>query len=312
MAVDHTTDTLLNSIKARITIPSSQNLFTDSDILLLANEELESVIVPMIMRIRWEFFVTFIDHALDGTTEFPFPASAIAGNIRDVTVVDNNGNERQLSLISQELRTSGGLWPAAFNAEGFFIRGNTIYLTSDIQQGSSLRVYYPRRPNSLVKTSETGQILDINTSTNMITLGNVPVDWTTADTLDVVSNVPGFDLTVMGASISAISSPTITVDAATTAELIVGDWFCLEGESSIPQIPVETHPILAQSTAVKLLEAMGDRTQVEVSEGKLGQLMTNYYSMSPRIEGQPKRLATRKGIGSYVHRGRFRNLRGNF
>ncbi len=309
---DNTTDTLLKSIKARITIPSSQNLFTDDDLLLLANEELESVIVPMIMRIRWEFFVTFIEYDLDGTTEFPFPANAVAGSLRDVTVIDNNKNERQLSLISQKLRTSGGLWPSAFNAEGFYIRGNTIFLTSDIQQGAKLRVYFPRRPNSLVKTSDAGQILAINTSTNVITLGNVPVDWTTNDTVDVVSNVPGFDLTVEGAALSVISSPTVTVDAATTAELVVGDWFCLEGESSIPQIPVETHPILAQSTAIKCLEAMGDKTQIGVSESKLKELMVNYYSMSPRIEDQPKRLATRKGIANFIHRGRFANLRGSF
>lgn len=305
MPTNYTTDTLLTSIKTRVMFPTKQNTFTDALILQLANEELQTVILPMIMSLQWEFFVSYFDYALTSEREYAIPANAIGSKLRDVVILSASGNENSIPLISQDLKGESSPWP--YGSEGFLIRENKVVLSPNITQGVTLRLYYFRRPNRMVKTSEAGQIISFSPITNSAILGNVPVDWTTSSTLCVVSNTPDFSLTVESSATSDVSSPTIVLPAATIAKLVINDWVALEGETPIPQIPVEAHPVLAQAVAVKCMEAFGDSNQVAVSQEKFTQIMTNYQSMvAPRVEGEPHRLVTRRGLSNFIGGNRWR------
>lgn len=305
MPTDYTTDTLLTSIKTRVMFPTKQNTFTDALILQLANEELQTVILPMIMSLQWEFFVDYIDYDLTSAREYNIPPNAIGSKLRDVVVINSSGQENTIPLISQDMRGEASTFP--FGVEGFYIRGGKVILSPNITQGITLRLYYFRRPNRMVSTGEAGQIVSFSSVTNTTILSNVPVDWTTDDTICVVSSTPDFPLTVSGSSVTDVSSPTLTLPAATISSLVEGDWLCLEGETAIPQIPVEAHPVLAQAVAVKIIEAFGDQQQVGVSQEKFNQIMDNYRKMvAPRVEGEPHRVVTRRGIADYVGRQRWR------
>ena len=53
---DFTTTALLNSINNRALVPTAQTTFQTSDILALASEEIRSYLVPLIMKVRSEYF----------------------------------------------------------------------------------------------------------------------------------------------------------------------------------------------------------------------------------------------------------------
>ena len=308
MPSDYTTTSLLTSIKTRVMFPTKQNTFSDTLLLQLANEELQTVILPMIMSLQWEFFVTYLDYALTAEREYAIPPNAIGSKLRDVVVISASGNENSIPLISQDLQGESSPWP--YGSEGFLVRGNKVVLSPNITQGVTLRLYYFRRPNRMVKTSEAGQIVSFSPVSNTAILNNIPVGWSTSKTLCIVSNTPDFSLTVESSPVSDISSPSLILPASTIAKMVIDDWVCLEGETTIPQIPVEAHPVLAQAVAVKCVEASGDSTQMEFSQTKFTQIMTNYRSMvAPRVEGEPHRLVTRRGISNFIggnrYRGRF-------
>ena len=301
----YTSERLLSSIRARITIPAAQNLFTDTNLLLLANDELRTVILPMIMQLHSEFFVYSKDYQLDGTTvSFDIPPESIGSNLRDVTIVTQSGtagtldSEYSIPMISQELRTETSPWPMTYYGDtGFFLRNNSVVLNTATIQGDALRLYYFRRPNEIVEVADAGQVLSIDTVNNLVVLANVPPGWEAGNSVCVVSNTPGFDLLVESTSLVSVSSPTVCLSASAIAEIRVGDWIALEGETPIPQIPVEAHPVLAQATAVKVVEALGDQAGFTVAQNKYDQIARGYTMMTnSRVEGEPKRLVTRRGI----------------
>jgi len=52
MGIFYTSETLIDSVKRRIAIPTNQNTYTDADILAFADEELALGIVPTIMSLH--------------------------------------------------------------------------------------------------------------------------------------------------------------------------------------------------------------------------------------------------------------------
>src|SRR5690606_16238107 len=76
----------------------------------------------------------------------------------------------------------------------------------------------------------------------------------------------------------------------------VGDYITLEGYSAIPQIPVEAHAYLAQLTAAKCLEGLGDREGMKAALDKAESLKKSLLVMtSQRVDGSPKKVVSPNG-----------------
>jgi len=299
--IDYTTTSLVAAIKRRGSIPTAQQLFTDTDFIDLANDELGSNILPLIIKTREEYFVSYTDYnvgdyMVDGQVKINIPYNAIGGKLRDVCFVTNSSsNPVLISLPRLSLEDISAGYIDFAKPSGFYIQGNYIILYPNTVNQGTVRLYYLKRPSKLVSTSEAGYITGINTGTNEVTLSFVPNDWTTADTVDIIQPIQPFSIMKTALSISAISSPTITLSSV--EGLSVGDWVCLEGESTIPQIPIEAHLTLAQATVVKCLEAMGDREGMQAAEAKLKQNKEDFLSLiNPRVDGAPKKV-TNSGNG---------------
>jgi hypothetical protein len=100
-----------------------------------------------------------------------------------------------------------------------------------------------------------------------------------------------------------VSSPTLGL--TTVVGLSVGDYLTVEGETLVPQLPIEIHAFLAQAAAVKVLEAMGDSQGMRNAETKLQQVQKDVLTLiSPRTDGSVKKvvnintpwMTTRKGF----------------
>lgn len=278
-----TTLSLINSIKRRASIPTSQSLFTSADLVAIMDEELHSLIVPFILKMRESYLVTSTDIPIvEGTTEYSIPSQAIGMKLKDLVLLDS------ASEIVGELPLVTKLSPY----RGYWVKNNKIVLHPDEKADcTSLRLSYFRRPNTLAETTDCGEIQSINTLTNELTLVSCPSTWTSSTKIDVISATPGFDCLAENVSIVAING--YVVQLASVAGLSVGDWVAPTGYSPIPQVPYEAHLLLAQAATLKVLEALNDQAGLVAASKKYDEMKEAFLIMiSPRVDESPKKITS--------------------
>jgi hypothetical protein len=157
--IDYSVNALLTSVRQRAMNASNQNLLQDSDIVRIASEELQSVLLPYIESVKGEYYVTNQDQTfVSGTTIYTLPQRATGTKLRDVCLVDQQGNEVLLNYINPEdMKSSWAYAPYQF---GFYPKDHTIVLILGNLVGSGnyslVRMIYFRRPNTLCTTDTSG------------------------------------------------------------------------------------------------------------------------------------------------------------
>ena len=149
------TGDLIRSIKRRAFIPSSQETFTDEDLLEMATEEINLGLVPLIQRMHEEHLVYYTEIVLEPSKKrYAIPARAHGNKLRDVALVDENDNVFEMHRYSLNELSDFSNTTAYINARGFYLENNDIILTNfQTNIGQKLRVYFYMRPNSLILES---------------------------------------------------------------------------------------------------------------------------------------------------------------
>lgn len=149
------TGDLIRSIKRRAFIPSSQETFTDEDLLEMATEEINLGLVPLIQRMHEEHLVYYTEVVLDPSKKrYPIPARAHGNKLRDVALIDENDNAFEMHRYSLNELSDFSNTTAYINARGFYLENNDIILTNfQTNFGQKLRIYFYMRPNSLILES---------------------------------------------------------------------------------------------------------------------------------------------------------------
>lgn len=302
MSTQHTTTHMIDDVKRIGNIPISQSTFSAADIVDYLNDEMESVLVPLLMSVREEFFVTYTDSDITAsTTSFAIPSTAIGQRLRDVVLVDTSGSSTVYTnlprLTLEQIASETGA------TRGFHIIGNTVELyPSDAFIGLTIRLYYFKRPNRLVIESATGQIQSINTGTNTLTLAALPNSWTTSNTVDGIAANQPFNTVASGLTVSNISGFEITV--SDVSALQVNDYIALEGTSPFAQLPTEAHQLLVQGTKVQMLESQGDTEGWKIAKVKYDATMKSLINtITPRVDGQYKKVVSNNTVFNTNRRG---------
>lgn len=292
--LDYTTDELLNDVKRRASVPVSQNLFDASEMLAFLSNQMIGLLVPRIMSVREDFFVKYEDvDIVSGTTRYGIPRRAIGQKLRDIKLVGSSGAETDIPRLGYKEKDFdySHLW-------GYFFEGENIVLYPD-EKGflqEDVRMYYFRRPNRLVRTSDAGKITAIDTGTNEVTLDNAPTSWTASTVFDVIKGQPGFESVQDDQTITNIAGNILTFSSLPSA-MAVNDYVAEQGESPIPQIPYEAFSILAELGAVQVMKSLGHMSAMQASQAMLNVLEEGLLTMiSPRADGTPKKVVSRKGI----------------
>lgn len=306
MARKYTTTNLINSIKTRVFIPSNQDVFTDANLLRLADEELQTTIVPMMMDVQEEYFVTSKTYALDGsTTSFTLPERAIGLKLKDVTILTSSGNERSLAQYSLE-DSHEGRSPNATSygqTDGFYLEGNKIKLMSTYSASETLKVYYFKRPNSLIDVDDAATITSFDTSARSVTVSALPSTFAVGEDADLVGARSPYDNKGTDLEISTVNGTTVTFTEDLPSDLRVGDYLCLAGEAPVVQVPTELFPVLSQLICVKVTEALGDQSGRNMAQAKLEEMSINAIQLiSPRVEGERKIVTSKFNIVNYIAR----------
>jgi len=294
MAIDYTTAALIADVKRRITIPTSQSLFPDSDLLEVLTRELHATVVPFYVSLREDFFKTHTDTACDGTTtSWAIPSRAIGQKLIDVNLVQAGGSYQRLVLVDAEQITIGN---------GYWIEGSQITVYTAPTSSNSLRMSWLRRPNYLIASTSAAQITSINTGTNTVTCSTVPTGYSTSTPVDFIQNVAPF------ASLRDDATPTAVVTGASgtiqfaslPTGLAVGDWVSPQFQSPIPQIPPEAHNYLAVCAGAQVLFALGAMTEYQGIEAKRREMEVQISKISaPRVDNDQRRIIN-KPFGTMV------------
>lgn len=302
MSIDYSINALLTSVKQRSMNASNQNLLSDADIVRIASEELQGTILPFIESVKNEYYVTNKDLAfVNGTSRYDIPQRATGTKLRDVCLLDNQGNEVLLNYINPEdMKSSWAYSPYQF---GFYPTDYSINIVLGNLIGSgnytSVRMIYFRRPNTLCTTGvsgNAGRVVSFNTGAKTITLDAAPTTWTASTQFDIVNSMPPFQARTEDAAISMIAGFVLTFVNDLPSGLSVGDWVSEANFSPIPQMPVECHRVLECLTAARILQYTGDpafsvmQAMAESMKKDLSQIL------SPRVDGSPRKIPMRNRL----------------
>lgn len=249
-----TSQQIIESVKRKIMFPTSQQTFTDDDILAFANEEMAISQVPSVLEFHEEYFV-FVDEIplVQGTNRYAIPERALGMKLRDVKYKDINGNLFDMARIAPEdkafyQRNIG----TSETLSKYYIEGNDVVLLPAlvVTDAVSLMFYYFLRPNQLVQNSRACIIQSFNNNITVINANVAPNDTvkisgatlTATNGLSVASSVPGYPTVVStSAPHGLVSGQNVTISGNTTGSPLLNGTFkvTVTGPSSF-SIPLST------------------------------------------------------------------------
>lgn len=302
-----TTEQLISSVKLRSFAPISQNAFSDDDIIFLLNEQMKADILPTIFSAREDYFLSFDRLSLvSGLDHYSIPKRAVGNALKDLWILDNSGN-RIRTLPRTTVHDLPYYIAQARNASVFLLKGDEIVLFPvPSESGGFVEVWYFLRPNDLVLTTSTAKITAIGTD-GLNTVFTVDTDLTSSISagtmLDVIDHQSPFLLWNRDIACQTISSTQVAVLTSSiinevgTVEAGVGDIISIATQSNVPMIPEEFHPILAQSVAVRLLEAIGDLNKLQLATATLERMKSAGIKMiQNRVESELQTIINRHSI----------------
>ena len=289
------TNTLISKIRLGMSLPNIENRFSDAILLELANDEIQSTVLPWIFSLREDYLISSQEYDLttitNGIIDFPQPASG--RTLKDIWVSEDGKAYRPLQRIGLD-----EVW--RFNSEeidiphAFSLQGNSIYLHRKPSANTigTLRVYYHTLPNTLVSVSRGVSIASVS-SDDTLTVSSVPTFMSSGVTLDVVYNLPDYQVFLRGQTISSTTATTITfsgyspTNTLSQAGFASGLILCVSGETIETPLPVEVNQLLIQAVIIRVLESMNAPQQLSLALERFARLKTQLRDiLTPRSENR--------------------------
>lgn len=298
----------IESVKRRTFLPESQQTFTAAEILDMASEEMKTEIVPFVMSVRENYFLTYERVTLAaGVSLYGIPERATGLALKDIWFVDMNGNRQQIVYKTDVADLPPGSQSGGSSLETLLVFGDELKVfPTPASAFGYLELWYYRAPSELVATTSAAKITAVSSvggTTTFTVDTDQSANWAVDDLIDIVSAKSPYLLWAADAAITAITSTTIAVtttsvsDEASVVEPQVGDYICAARESNIPQIADEIHPVLAQATARSMLEGVGDAIKGDRAQARLDRMKAAVAKLiSNRIESQPEVMIQTDGI----------------
>lgn len=296
------TTEFLARIKRGVSIPAIQYRFTDTDLLLLGDEEMESRLLPEIMSIRQAYYVKFADQLIvTAKSNYKIPYRAVGRTIVDLEIVDSTGTYvRKIPQISISDKRAfvplAGGDPRAFTIEG----DNIVLLPTPTASTTVfyLRIYYALKPSKLVPTTDCATITAINTTTGDLTISAANSTFATADVMDLIDGKTSNMNKAEDITNTNYIATTVTFAAADLPDdLAVGDIITQSDESCYVQAPQEFIQSLVQAVICRTLEAQGDFEGLQAAQAELERrLMAGKSLMANRVEQETPVVINRRGL----------------
>jgi hypothetical protein len=283
-----TSGDLVDSIKTRGQIPDTQNLISDDRILQLANEEMSTTLLPMVLSKHEAYYlVKEVIQFENGKNRYDIPSRSIGSKIREVSFlqdIDNLNELREMVQISVD-----DLSHQQFNSNvnHFYIEDDQIVIHVDpesISSTSGILVHYFQRPNALVLGIRVGVITNIDRNSGIVTFSTLPDNFEANQKYDFIRTKSPHKILDYDVMIKYITLDPLDIPDS----LVVGDRVALAGETDLVNAPTELHPLLAQMTCSLVLESIGDNQNLVLAEQRLKRMKDDVGSvLDNRVIGSP-------------------------
>lgn len=293
-------DSLAATVNLKCLNPVSQNTYELADIVSLMDNELSLGIVPFLKKTQQEYFTYNVDVTIEnGKSAYTMPTRAIGNAVRDVVLLDSGGNEVALNNLMREyikVQFPFNFVPSIWSF-GQYLTANEVNLYNTLIQSYTaytLRFITERRPGGLTLATNCGQITVI--ASDVITLSNLPSDWTTATTFDIINPLPPFQSIADDVEVTLVNGQQLTLSSVPD-NLAVGQWVCPAMLSCIPQIPYELFPVLTEMTVATLAEGLDMSQLLAAANAKIEKYISNAGGMvRPRVSGSPRVIINKDSI----------------
>lgn len=287
------TSEIITAIKIKGSFPTSDDLFSNDDFLVILNHQMKTEIIPIMMLLSEEFFVLQKDYTITQGASYRIPKRSIGSKLRDVQIIDGSGNVTHPYRLDEVDRDT--------NPSGYYVVKNSIELSSDYTT-NTLRLKYFARPNTLVLPTSAGQITSIDTVNKQVVVSSLPSAIATSSSIDFVQSNNPYDLLQYDEVVANVSGTTVTMTNSLPDGLEVGDWLCVAGQSPVPMIPEEMHPVLVQSALVACLASKKD-SYFEKEAMILERVKQDAIRMlDPRIENDSIKFRSGRLLGYFSNR----------
>lgn len=243
-------------------LSSNQANLSSEDFLNFANMTI-TVLVSEVLGAREEYLIySDVVPVTQGKTTYRIPYRAVNGEVRHLWYESQAGSRMRLypkSIEDMENYTALTIGEPT----GFYVMGNNIVLLPTPDVDGSLVMAYPFRPNLLVDAMTTQSILTVDTVNNNITVPNIPANFTNGAKYDVIDHQSGNGI-VYYDLVGSISGTTINFPTS-IQNVQVGNYVALAGQSPVPMIPEEGHPLLLETTVMRVEMVRGNSTRVKNS-----------------------------------------------
>lgn len=279
----YTTDQLVDDILLLSHMPGANITFNSPQILRLATFEMQTPLMARINATRGKYYVTYADQTIAANGLYLIPGDAVAATLVNIELVQ--GTCITPVNIIEESEQFSTQSPTS-TSYGAFFKGNYIQILPTPNIGVA-RFWYTKRLSDLVATSAASRITFINANGTDYTVSSVPSTMTIGTSIDGTGDQPPFNY--FGTQLITNINSNIISLTSTITNLGVGDWISLQGQTPVPQIPVEFRLILAQRTVVKMYELQGNLPKMEAAGKTLAAYEKDITNlMTPRVQSQSK------------------------
>jgi hypothetical protein len=243
-------------------IPQGHTYRTPSTLLGMADEAMETLVVPELLKVAGRYLAAHVDLPLvAGKSKYRLPARALRGE--HVQRLDAGGKvvepfeQAQLPNLARLEGTSGSPQFWYFDASSVVVR------PTPAESSGFLRITYARRPGALILPTAAAAVTAVAEDGDGVEFTFSPAGALGATgaavTLDVIRGTPGFESILDDApcTVDASANTKVTVDGVSIDDVAIGDWLCVAGRSPVPQVPLAYHVVLAQAVVVRVLKDLG-------------------------------------------------------
>lgn len=306
---------LIESVRNRAMIPNDTSVYTDQNILDIANEEIDVQLLDKLLTLHEEHLTVHIDLPRNENGVYDIPYRSVGNKLRDVVMV-SGGTQYEMSQVSIGEVPDYTYDNSTYNSamDKFYIESNQVKFLHPSRSYEFVRIYFYIRPSVLTKTEKSAVITQIVTdeTETSITFTSIPNAFATLTEIDIVgyrspNKIKGWDVPVQEVNTALKFIKINNSDIQDIlGEISVGDYVCQAEESPVPNLPTEMHPLLAQLTAVHILEALGDSEGLANAQRRLDNMTKSVMELvDDRVELAPKKIKPRNGVLNEARNGNF-------
>jgi len=284
-----TAEALISSAQRRAYMPGAgMGAFATADWLQMLNEQLFEYVVPFVTKRRKHYWLDSLDVPLvSGTARYVIPHRSAGARFYAIQLLDAQGNPATQMLTPLEPQEALA-WPTSVLASGqplqYSVVGNSILLSPTPSVPFStptMRVYYYRRPSTLVLVSGVQEVATYEqvSGTTFRAKTDANSIFAVGAQVELVRGVSGFEtdgpyVVVStdddGGSTDVLGTIPATALARDTSAGLPADSISLvETANVVTYMPEDWAWWLAQATAVEAIASRGDDSKLARAQLKL-------------------------------------------